>query len=280
MPVSFSYSFIPGGIRRSKRVQPSALPSTALSKALAPVQLKMYGDQPDRRHTRFGHLYDGHGCSCCPIYESKNTDRPEEEGTSQNKHLTPRLPRPPRPYRAFMTERTYFPPGPCSDTGRLYGGSPTPMHVRVLDVNRQPHNLHNGHAFYPDGITGRRLGQLPASPRLQSVRSDVTPTRNSSFDTAVSEDRQFHAFNKSEMVPMEFKAAADKLFSVLRKAERFLETFLRSFKQETAAAYMDRTSEWRRKVDRYNTDLVLPTLEVDSKLGNKGLPRQPCCPLI
>lgn len=217
MPASFSYSFIPGGIKRSKRVQPSALPSAALSKPLAPVQQKMYRDEPDRRHIPFGHLYNGHGCSCCPIHESQHTDRHEEEGTPQNKHIPPHLPHPPCPYRAFMTERTYFPPASCSDTGRLHGGSPTRTHVRVLDVNRQPYNLHKGHAVYPDEITGRRFGHLPASPGLQSVRSDVTPTRTSSFDSAVSENRQFHAFNVSNMAPMEFKAAADKLFLSFEK---------------------------------------------------------------
>ena len=70
---------------------------------------------------------------------------------------------------------------------------------------------------------------------------------------------------------MDFKAAAEKLFSVLLEVERFIDVFLRSFKQETSAPYMDLSSEWRRKVDRNNKDLVLPTLKYDGK-------PETCCP--
>jgi len=266
MPAYFSHTFTPGCDERNKRAQPSALTPAALRKRFAPRQLQIHRDEYDQRYALFGHLNDGQGCSCCQIHRSHYEHGHAEERAREGKNIPPHLPRLPRQYRAFTTERACFLPGPYPGTGNLYKNSPVQAHIPALGASRQPYDIYEGHAYYTDELSARRRGHVPASPGLHPIRSNDLPTRYSSFDSAVPEERQIHAFNGSHMAPIEFKAAAGKLFSVLRKAGRFLDTFLRSFKQETAAAYMDRTTEWKRKVDRYNTDLVLPDLKVDGKL--------------
>lgn len=266
MPTYFSYTFMPGCDERNKRAQPSVLIPAAFRKPFAPRQLQIHRDEPDQRYALFGRLNDGRGCSCCPIHRSHHEHGHAEERAREGKNITPHLPRPPHLYRASTTDKVCLLPGPYPGTGSLYKSSPVQAHIPALGASRQPYDIYEGHAYYTDELGGRRRGHVPASPGLHSIRSDDLPTRYSGFDSVVPEERQIRAFNGGDMAPIGFKAAADKLFSVLRKAERFLDTFLRSFKQETAAAYMDRTTEWKRKVDRYNTDLVLPDLKVDGKL--------------
>lgn len=62
---------------------------------------------------------------------------------------------------------------------------------------------------------------------------------------------------------MDFKAAASKLYMVTGKAEQFFDLFIRSFKQEMSPTYLDRASNWRRKVRQYNRDLTLPVIRND-----------------
>jgi len=69
---------------------------------------------------------------------------------------------------------------------------------------------------------------------------------------------------------MEFKAATEKLYTVLVKAEKLLDLFFRSFQQEMSALYMDRVAAWRLKVILYNKDLVLPNVKHEEAMQSVG----------
>ncbi|KAK5944950.1 hypothetical protein PMZ80_002153 [Knufia obscura] len=271
MPVSFSYSIIPGGIKRRKKPQVSILSSPASSKAPAPAQLEMYRPDRDRHNRPFTHFQGEHGCRCCPVHQSHNDFSSEEGETIRSEYSDHNLPHPAQAYKAFISGKAYFPSRLRSQHGGLYPDSPPPARARALRMNRQPYVAERGHAFYPDDIRGRRIKHIPSSPTMRSQSSGMDYAGSPGFDSPVPQSPPFHSHETVAVSPMAFKAAAEKLFSVLTKAEKFFDIFLQSFKHETAAAYMDRASEWKRKVTRYNRDLVLPTLKIDVDPNNTYL---------
>lgn len=269
MPVSFSYSIIPGGIKRSKRSSFCTLASSASSTAYAPLQLRMNLPDRDRRNRPSEHFHDEHGCRCCPAHHSRHDYRSEEEAMLQSNYHDQPIPRPIHVYKAFSTGEAYFPSrchpqhaGRCSD-------SSADRHARTCHVIPLSHVPHKAHAPYLDEIGGRRIAHVPASPMLRPKSSGMASAGGLGVDSPIPQIKSIHV--PEEDVPMDFKATAEKLFSVLLKAEKFFDVFLQSFKQETAAAYMDRASEWKRKVHRYNSDLVLPTFKLDGEPANQCL---------
>jgi len=80
------------------------------------------------------------------------------------------------------------------------------------------------------------------------------------LDSPMVQGRLSYTHEGNIIGTMDFEAAAQKLFSVLLKGEKSLRCLPLQLQSKDTAAYMDQASEWRRKVDRYKKDLVLPTL--------------------
>jgi len=267
MPASFSYTVISGGIRRKERTSHSPSRTAAPSRATTSQEVKMYGQEHDRWRPLFEHPDDEHDCSCCPLHDSRHNHHRKQVKSPHNMYTTTQLHEPPRKPRAFFTEGAYIPTRSHPDLSWDYTRSPAPSYRRAYVVSPHPYARATGHAFYPDEITGRSFDYIQASPVPRPTRPRSSFAERSNIDSTVPDARRCQLSEMNTLKPMAFKAAAEKLFLVLVKAEKFLDIFLQSFKQETAAAYMDRVSAWKRKVDRYNKDLVVPELKLDGKLG-------------
>ena len=143
----------------------------------------------------------------------------------------------------------------------------------TVGCRRQPYLIpiaakeeYGGH---PVEIVNHQVEELPSSSRLHS---DLLNRDAHGWLDSMDNMHKFTAREAPEEVieTMEFKAATEKLYTVLVKAEKLLDLFFRSFQQEMSALYMDRVAAWRLKVILYNKDLVLPNVKHEEAMQSVG----------